>query len=63
MYKIKVPATTANLGAGFDCFGLALCLYNTIELKTASAGLSIEIDDGIITQQNTLGKFWSKLPK
>ncbi|NPA52312.1 MAG: homoserine kinase [Aquificae bacterium] len=28
MIKIKVPATTANLGAGFDTFGLALSLYN-----------------------------------
>ena len=27
-YKIKVPATTANLGPGFDCIGLALNLYN-----------------------------------
>lgn len=26
--RVKVPATTANLGAGFDTFGLALSLYN-----------------------------------
>lgn len=26
--KVRVPATTANLGAGFDTFGLALKLYN-----------------------------------
>ncbi len=26
--SIKVPATTANLGAGFDCIGVALSLYN-----------------------------------
>ncbi len=40
--KVKVPATTANLGAGFDTFGLALTLYNefiveesdTIEIET-----------------------------
>jgi homoserine kinase len=25
---VKVPATTANLGAGFDCIGAALTLYN-----------------------------------
>ena len=25
---IRVPATTANLGAGFDCIGAALSLYN-----------------------------------
>ena len=28
MTKIRVPATTANLGAGFDCIGAALSLYN-----------------------------------
>jgi len=31
--KIKVPATTANLGPGFDCLGLALDLWNTIEIS------------------------------
>jgi homoserine kinase len=28
MTRIRVPATTANLGAGFDCIGAALSLYN-----------------------------------
>ena len=27
MYEVRVPASTANLGAGFDCLGLALELY------------------------------------
>jgi homoserine kinase len=26
-FEVRVPASTANLGAGFDCFGLALELY------------------------------------
>ncbi|MBI4852324.1 MAG: homoserine kinase [Acidobacteria bacterium] len=34
MFQIKVPATSANLGAGFDCFGLALKLYLTVRVKT-----------------------------
>ncbi|MDR1497985.1 MAG: homoserine kinase [Puniceicoccales bacterium] len=29
---IRVPATSANLGAGFDCIGVALDLWNTFEL-------------------------------
>jgi len=35
MKKLKavVPATTANLGAGFDTFGLALSLYNEFEVE------------------------------
>ena len=28
MVKVKVPATTANIGPGFDCLGAALTLYN-----------------------------------
>jgi len=29
MLKVRVPATSANLGPGFDCMGMALTLYNT----------------------------------
>jgi homoserine kinase len=29
-FEVRVPASTANLGAGFDCFGLALQLYLTV---------------------------------
>lgn len=32
----QVPASTANLGPGFDCLGLALNLYNTVTLTAAS---------------------------
>jgi len=28
--EVRVPASTANLGSGFDCFGLALQLYLTV---------------------------------
>jgi homoserine kinase len=33
MIVARVPATSANLGPGFDCFGLALCLYNDVALE------------------------------
>ena len=41
--KIKVPATTANIGPGFDCLGMALDLWNEIEFtpKTNSSSISI----------------------
>lgn len=32
-HKVRLPASTSNLGPGFDCFGLALKLYLTIEAK------------------------------
>ena len=39
--KIKSPASSANLGPGFDCFGLAWQLYDTIEF-TSSDKLIVE---------------------
>lgn len=35
MIKIRVPATSANLGPGFDCLGLALDLWNEIAFEGA----------------------------
>ena len=35
MVKVRVPATSANLGPGFDFLGLALDLYNIIEFTPA----------------------------
>lgn len=34
-FRIRVPATTSNLGPGFDCFGLALGLHFEIEARPA----------------------------
>ncbi|CAN5637063.1 homoserine kinase [soil metagenome] len=33
MIRVRIPATTANLGPGFDAMGLALDLWNTFELR------------------------------
>jgi len=42
MIKIRVPATTANLGPGFDCLGLALKLYLKLEIEEIEEGLVVE---------------------
>lgn len=43
--SVKVPATTANLGSGFDCLGMALPIYNTITIEeTVLPGTGIEIN-------------------
>lgn len=42
MVKIKVPATTANIGSGFDCLGIALDLYNDFIIEEIDEGLIIE---------------------
>jgi homoserine kinase len=34
--EIRVPASTSNIGPGFDCFGLALKLYLTVRASAVS---------------------------
>ncbi len=42
---VKVPATTANIGPGFDCLGLALPVYNEITVEeTVMPGSGVEIN-------------------
>ena len=40
---VEVPATSANLGPGFDCFGLALDWYERVHLEVIEAGYSIDV--------------------
>ena len=37
MIGIKVPATSANLGSGFDCLGLAVGLYLEVDMELSSS--------------------------
>ncbi|MEW6182956.1 MAG: homoserine kinase [Bacillota bacterium] len=68
--SVIVPATTANLGAGCDCFGLALSLYNTISVEITGAGLEVSVsgegadslphDDGNMVLQ-AARKLWDEV--
>ena len=42
MIAARVPATSANLGPGFDCFGMALRLFNDVEL-VADGPFGVEV--------------------
>ncbi len=43
--SVRVPATTANIGPGFDTLGMALPLYNTVTIEeTVLPGTGIEIN-------------------
>ena len=46
MFKIQIPATSANLGAGFDALGLALTFYNYVEMEE-SDNIDIASSDGL----------------
>lgn len=41
---MRVPASSANLGPGFDTLGLALGLYDDIEVSVASDGVTVEVE-------------------
>lgn len=43
MVTVRVPATSANMGSGYDCIGVALQLYNTISVEETDSGLDIQI--------------------
>ena len=43
--SVKVSATSANLGPGFDCLGIALPIYNTVTIdETVLPGTGVEIN-------------------
>jgi len=44
MIKVRIPATTANLGPGFDCLGLALNLWNTFSLELTDSAGQIQVE-------------------
>jgi homoserine kinase len=41
--RVRVPATSANLGPGFDALGLALARYDEVEAGVTQEGLAIEV--------------------
>jgi homoserine kinase len=41
---VEVPATSANLGPGFDCLGLALDLHDTLTAEVVGDRVAVEID-------------------
>ena len=59
MIKIKIPATSANIGSGFDSLGIALTMYNEVMLEESDE-ISIEsLDDvKVPTDENNL-VYWS----
>ncbi|WP_408898988.1 homoserine kinase [Nocardioides sp. R1-1] len=41
--RVRVPATSANLGPGFDTLGLALDLHDRLEAEVTAGGLTVEV--------------------
>src|SRR4051812_17963196 len=41
--RVRVPATSANLGPAFDCAGLALRCHDHVEFTRTDGGLAVEV--------------------
>ena len=41
---VRVPATTANLGPGFDCLGLALDIWNDLDVEITGDEVVIDVE-------------------
>lgn len=41
--RVRVPATSANLGPGFDSAGLALALHDHVVLRATDSGLVVDV--------------------
>jgi homoserine kinase len=44
-FRVTVPASTANLGPGFDALGMALARYDVVEVAVIESGLKVEVLD------------------
>ncbi|MEE4022535.1 homoserine kinase [Gordonia sp. PKS22-38] len=41
--RVRVPASSANLGPGFDCLGVALGIYDEVIVETTADGIEVEV--------------------
>src|SRR3954464_661282 len=41
--RVRVPATSANLGPGFDAMGLALTLHDDVVARVTDSGLTVDV--------------------
>lgn len=70
--KVKVPASTANLGPGYDIFGIALKLYNSITIEDSDSlaittsgpytDSTIPLDSSNLVAQS-IQKFYNRISK
>lgn len=60
MLTIKTPATSANLGPGFDCLGLALNIYNSFEVELSDHTFLENIEERFNNENNLFLKAYRR---
>lgn len=59
MFELIIPATTANLGPGFDCLGLALNLHNRVQVRpTGRLRIVVQGEGAADLPTNADNLFW-----
>lgn len=59
--KVRVPGTTANLGPGFDCLGLALTIYNTFTFEESFQWKFIHFEEKYANDMNLVVRSMRKV--
>lgn len=53
MINVRIPATSANIGSGFDSLGLAVTFYNYVFLEEAEGAIIEAVDNAPIPKDET----------
>jgi homoserine kinase len=51
---VRVPATTANLGSGFDALGAALAWHSFVALSAPHEGIVVEVTGEVLNMSRTM---------
>jgi len=62
LVSARVPATSANLGPGFDCLGLALDIWSTVTVRTVEGRGAPDPPGGRLVRQGVQAAFGGKRP-
>lgn len=52
MLRIKTPATSANVGPGFDCLGIAFTIYNTFDVELSDSNILEGVEERFNNEDN-----------
>ena len=60
MLKIRIPASTSNLGPGFDCFGMAVDMYNEFDVSLSPEDCLEGVEEAYNNPDNLFLKAWHR---
>ncbi|MFA5857481.1 MAG: homoserine kinase [Elusimicrobiota bacterium] len=61
--RVTIPATSGNLGSGFDCLGMAVGLYNTVDVEIDTLSPSVKKGGVVLKNIHILGEGCESISK